>query len=253
MKIYRGIDVAKWQGYIDFEKVQKAGIDFVMIKATQGRMSNYPFPFKDGYFDMNMLKCSEIKGAFYVGVYHLLDAQTISAAKNEAEFFIKAITPYKEHIQLWAVVDVEIPEDRITANRAEYSEIVKTFTDAIKAAGFRPMIYTAQWYINGYFDAPADVPLWLVDVNTNKFPEGARMWQAGMGYIDGINGKVDIDYAKNIMGDVNNDGKVNMRDVLDTMKHIITGKEINTLQADIDRDGEITARDVTAIMRIISA
>ena len=47
MANYKGIDVSKWQGDIDFTKVKKSGIEIVYIKATEG---NY---YLDPYLKQN--------------------------------------------------------------------------------------------------------------------------------------------------------------------------------------------------------
>ena len=41
--IYEGIDVSKWQGNIDFEKVANDGIEIVYIKATEGTYYENPY------------------------------------------------------------------------------------------------------------------------------------------------------------------------------------------------------------------
>lgn len=251
-KLYKGIDISLYQKDVDFEKVKNDGIDFVIFKASQGSTPDYPNPFVDPYFERNVRRFAQTPGRIYGGSYHFLTAQTVERAKLEADFYIKTIKPYRYNLQLWAVVDVEIPT--VTADRGTFSQIVKVFCDKVRDAGFRPMIYTAQWYINAYFDPPKDVPLWLVDVNTSKFPENARMWQCGYKYVDGVVGAVDYDYAYDIMGDANGDGKVNSRDVRATMQYISSkGKSgaINESQVDFDRDGKVTARDVTALMKAI--
>ena len=56
-----GIDVSKWQGYIDWKKVKNSGIEFVMIRigyrgSTEGKI------YMDPYFEQN------IKGALANGI-----------------------------------------------------------------------------------------------------------------------------------------------------------------------------------------
>ena len=49
-KLYKGIDISYYQGDVDYEKVKNSGIDFIMIKAGQGRtvpsyfISNFSVP-----------------------------------------------------------------------------------------------------------------------------------------------------------------------------------------------------------------
>ena len=251
MKTYKGIDVSKWQGSPDFSKVRDAGYSFVMVKASQGGSRDYPFPFKDPQFDNNMLQLEQTPGELYVGTYHFMIAQTAKQAKKEAEFYISTIRPYADAIQLWAAVDLEL--DTLNVDRQTYTAAVKTFTDEVRAAGFRPMIYSQYWYLNAYLEAlPENVPLWICDINTTTWPEGAQLWQLGQCAVPGIDGACDINAGKAIMGDVNRDGRVNARDVTAMMRYIVTGSpNIDLKQADFDRDGKITARDVTALMKAV--
>ena len=92
-KIYKGIDISLYQGFPDFEKVKKAGIDFVMLKASQGKTNIYPYPFKDPNFDKNIVNFSRTRGKIYAGSYHLMTGQTEKDVIEEAELYIKTIKP----------------------------------------------------------------------------------------------------------------------------------------------------------------
>ena len=51
-KIYKGIDISLFQPGADFPAVKAAGIDFVMLKAGQGRIpGEWNAPFTDPYFE----------------------------------------------------------------------------------------------------------------------------------------------------------------------------------------------------------
>ena len=117
------------------------------------------------------------------------------------------------------------------------------------------MIYSQFWYINAYFDLPKNVPLWICDIVHNTFPNGARVWQYAISNVSGISGDVDMDIGLDIMGDVNNDGVVNLKDVIAMMKHIVNPKKysINESQGDFDRDGYITSKDVVSLMKSINS
>ena len=65
-KIYEGIDVSNWQGYINYSEVKASGIDIVYIKASQGENITDSH-FKTNY---NNAKINGLK----VGLYHFLTA-----------------------------------------------------------------------------------------------------------------------------------------------------------------------------------
>lgn len=50
-------------------------------------------------------------------------------------------------------------------------------------------------------------------------------------------------------GDVSNDGKVNAKDVVALMKHIVGGDRLKKETADVNCDGKINAKDVTLLMK----
>jgi len=68
---YEGIDVSKWQGYINYTAVKEDGIDIVYIKSSQGN------DYKDPYFELNYenAKANGLK----VGFYHFLNDDTKNA------------------------------------------------------------------------------------------------------------------------------------------------------------------------------
>ena len=45
--LYKGIDVSKWQGTIDWKKVKTAGVQFAMLRAGYGMYEGQ----KDEYFE----------------------------------------------------------------------------------------------------------------------------------------------------------------------------------------------------------
>ena len=76
MAQYKGIDVSKHQGTIDWAKVKAAGVQFAMLRAGYGRYDNQ----KDEQFEVNY------KGAtaagIPVGAYHYSYATTAEQAKQ---------------------------------------------------------------------------------------------------------------------------------------------------------------------------
>ena len=83
-KIYEGMDVSNWQGYINYSEVKASGIDIVYIKASQGENITDSH-FKTNY---NNAKINGLK----VGLYHFLTARTEEEAIKEAEYFASVIS-----------------------------------------------------------------------------------------------------------------------------------------------------------------
>lgn len=219
----RGIDVSTYQGKINWMDVRTTGIDFAMIKATQGRSEIGTYrEFTDSTFTAN------ITGAHYVGircgVYHYLTAQTVAEAIKEAEYFLSVIEPFRDIITLYAAVDVEsskyLPNDKTLL-----TQIVFAFCSRVEASGYDPMIYTnLDWMKNRLNDISA-YPLWLAlwrdreNVPTKKQFPSLRIWQWGTEAVKGINGKPDADFmiaekpkSETVATDTNLGGKKDTRD-----------------------------------------
>lgn len=251
-KLYKGIDISFYQGDVDFNKVRDAGIDFVIVRASQGRLPGVcDRPYVDSKFHANVKKLAATKGRIYGGSYHLLAARTLAEADEEADFYINLLKPYRFNLQLWAVVDVEY--SILPTDKALLTAIVKRFCDKVAAAGFRPMVYSTKYWTQTRFSLPAGVPFWEAHWSRTTFPDGAKIWQKGVARAPGVAGDVDYNLAYGIMGDANGDGQVNAKDVTAAMKYLVKkkGVTINESQMDFDRDGKVTAKDVTALMKAL--
>ncbi len=194
----KGIDVSTIQGNINWTKVAADGVKFAMIKATQGRgegaATRLLKRFTDSKFKKNIVEASSAGMA--CGVYHYLTAQTVEEAKAEAAYFIGVIAPYKKHITLWAAVDVESVPYLSKLGKYELAKIVRAFMDAVRAAGYKPMLYTNPNYLTyrlpaGEFNSDE---IWLAHYNVKQPMQvpNTQMWQYGTGKVNGVSGAVDM-------------------------------------------------------------
>lgn len=195
----RGIDVSTFQKTVDWKKVKSAGISFAIIKATQGKSESTPslYLFTDSKFKANIVNAS--KSGIECGVYHYLTATTVAGAKEEAEYFLKTIKPYKSYIALYAVVDVEskyLPNDKTLL-----TQIVNTFCTAVKQAGYDAMVYTNPNFLSYRLNSVTSWKLWLAlwrsktNVPTVKQYPNLTLWQWGSEAVSGITtGNVDANF-----------------------------------------------------------
>ncbi len=197
----KGIDVCTLQGTIAWSKVKRAGIDFAMIKATQGRgegaSTKHLTTFRDSQFVRNIT--SAYAAGIACGVYHYFTATTTSEVDREAAFFIETIRPYRDKITLWAAVDVESEIYLPKLSRSQLTALTKRFMDKVSAAGFKPMLYANPNFLIYRFEPGAfdSKDLWLAHWGVSKPYEGTNplIWQFGAGRIDGINADVDHNYG----------------------------------------------------------
>ncbi|WP_277668641.1 glycoside hydrolase family 25 protein [Caproiciproducens galactitolivorans] len=181
----KGIDISHYQKNPDFKRVKAAGIQFVMLKATEG--VNYIDPC----FKANA--AAAIAAGLPIGVYHFLRAG--SSVENQVKDCLAAIKPYKI---TWPVaVDVEHNE-LLTMNRDKLTSMVLDFCARIKAAGYQPMVYSNyNWFYSAkHLDVArikaSGIPIWMAWYSNAK-PENTNrsnlcdMWQyASDGKVDGI-------------------------------------------------------------------
>lgn len=253
MKKYKGIDVSLFQGDIDFAAVRRAGIDFVMIKASQGRTADYDEPFTDPKFVRNRAGAGQ--AGLYWGVYHYLCARSLDEARAEAEYFVELMRPYRDEMKLWCAVDVEDTGFMGGLSRETLSAIVAEFCRIVAAAGLRPMVYANSWWLDAKFDAPAGVPIWEANWSTNAHPSRAKIWQySSTGTVGGVDGAVDMNVGIDIIGDANGDGCVTTADAIAVLRYAAGWRSVTVDegQADVNDDGYVTVADAVEILKIVA-
>lgn len=187
----KGIDISEFQGIIDFKKV-KEQVDFVMIRASQGKK-------EDKLFKKNAEGC--IKNDIPFGVYYYSYALNVDYAKDEVSVFLQAIKPYKDYIKYPCVIDMEDGDGYKLKNGFPKNEVLVDICDTactiIGNSGYYPMIYASlDWFSNKLNSEKLQkynkwVAWWNKNakVDKNKF----QMWQyTDEGTIDGIGTKVDM-------------------------------------------------------------
>ena len=102
---YKGIDVSKWQGDINWEKVRASGVEFAMLRAGFGRCQGQ----NDTSFERNYREAK--KNGILVGAYHYSYAKTVSDAEKEAEWWLnnKISDRVKERYDIWLAQWADAP------------------------------------------------------------------------------------------------------------------------------------------------
>lgn len=184
-----GIDVSRYQGKIDWEKVAKVDyngvkVSFAFIKATEG------ITLVDSYFQRNW---RETKNSGIIrGAYHYFKPD--KSGIWQARFFLQTVK--MEAGDLPAVIDVE---EAMGLSRDELIPNIQDFLDEVeKKTKVKPIIYTGyQFYkehLKGEFD---DYPLWIAHyyqprLKLNKETHWDFWQHADNARIDGIKHKVDM-------------------------------------------------------------
>ena len=184
-----GIDVSKWQGDIDFEKVKNAGCEFVIIKAAGSYIDGEMYT--DPKFTKNIENA--LKNNLKVGVYFNSDANSVEMAKQEIEYILDLIKDYD--IELGIAYDWENFTNFNTFNISLHTlnEMADVFLKEATEKGYKPILYSSKYYLENIWKQ--DYPTWVAQYADNNTYEGDYiMWQqCSDGRIDGINAYVDID------------------------------------------------------------
>ncbi len=184
---FKGIDVSKWQGNIDWIKAKNDGVDFAIIREGYGKDG------KDKKFEENY-KSAKTSG-IPVGVYHYSYADSVEDAKKEAEFCLKNIKG--KQLEYPVCFDIE-DKEQLKLNNRQRTDIIKAFCETIENAGYYAMIYcNLNWY-NNYLikDELKQYDLWIAQWEVGAPSVICGIWQkSDKGVIDGIKGNVDLDVS----------------------------------------------------------
>lgn len=194
---FKYIDVSTHQGVIDFEKVKAAGVHGVIIRAGYGQNNI------DAQFKRNISECNRL--GIPCGVYWFSYAYTEAMARQEAEYCLAAIKPYRVELPVcydfeYASVD-HAQKNGVGIGKTLATAFVHAFCSVIEKAGYYAMNYTNKDYLSRYFDETVlKYDLWFATYparpDPNKPPRECGIWQyTSKGRINGINANVDVNAA----------------------------------------------------------
>ncbi|MGN1205124.1 MAG: GH25 family lysozyme [Lachnospiraceae bacterium] len=201
---YVGATVSKYQDYVDFVKLRKAGVDFVMIRVGVRGYGTGQLIMDENFSD-NMKRATD--AGLKIGLYFSSQAVTEEEVLEEAEMVLESIGDYTVSYPI--VFDMELVDNdtaRIeNLTREERTNLAKTFLNTISEAGYQPMLYgNKEWLMKKidlskltsydvWLDQPGDLP---------DYPYRFTMWQySDTVSVDGIAGYADlsisfIDYSE---------------------------------------------------------
>lgn len=273
--LWNVIDVSRWQGNINWDKIAETNINGVIMRiglrgtATKELLTDEKF-FE--YYD------GAVKAGLHIGCYFYSAATTTEEAQEEAYFVVDMIRKHNLKFDMPVYMDMEDTVVQRTG-RTQIFNSTKAFLDIMKAENIYSGVYCSTSWAQDYY-TPAlfsGHALWIADWNDKCSYEGNYgMWQyTDQGSVSGIDANYTdlnlcyINYPKliadqgynkmpdqnieKIPGDINNDGTVtasDARQALRTAAKLQTLTEKETEIADMDSDGRITASDARKILRI---
>lgn len=201
----RGIDVSNNNGAVNWASVASDGIKFAWCKATEGTW------FDDDYLGRN-LQGARAHG-IAVGAYHYARPDR-SSSEAEADWFLSRYRPQPG--DLLPVLDLEthgLSPAAMTAWANRFMARVKDKT------GVECILYTYPYFLRDSMN-PAGlrgVKLWYADYSGVGGSFKYKSFAAGLdivaqqysstGRVNGVNGRCDLNWAKNLNGIVIPDSK----------------------------------------------
>lgn len=196
----KGIDVSKHNGTIDWNKVKASGIEFAILRIGYGGSA----PVKDERFEENY-KNAKANG-LKVGTYLYSYANSESDVKAETGAILKWLSG--KNFELPFYLDVEDSKTQGGLSVSELTNYVYEICENVEKAGYFTGIYASKNWLETKLDMTRlkRFTIWLAQWSTNPTYQGAyAMWQyTSNGTVDGIGGRVDMNYQlKELGGNLN--------------------------------------------------
>ena len=183
-----GIDVSKWQGTIDFDKLKQSGVEFIFIRVGWGYLGEYKL---DEQFVRNISEANRV--GIPVGIYFYSYASTPMESINDAAWVVSQLKGYD--VDLPIAFDWEEWNDFNDYNVSFYglTYTAETFLDSVGMAGYDGLLYSSKNYLEKIW-LETEYDIWLAHYTKETDYEGEYLfWQlCSNGRVDGIKGDVDI-------------------------------------------------------------
>lgn len=207
-QVTMGIDVARYQGTIDWAQVASSGIDFAMVRV--GYRTNASREIcADTNARYNMQEAQ--KNGIKVGVYFFSTAVSTEEAVAEADWVADYISQYQ--ITYPVAYDCEGFDQPDSAQyqltNAERTDIAIAFLQEIYNRGYTPMFYASMGELSGSAKWDTEriesiCKIWVSQYPQAPYPQTAQssytgthaMWQyTNQGTVAGISKPVDVNVA----------------------------------------------------------
>lgn len=187
------IDLSKWNGNVDFDKVKRDGIQKVILRSSFRHTT-------DSCFIDNVKKARDA-GLTIAAVYHFSYALNTAQASSEAKYCLEVL----DSVQLdEAMIFFDLEYDSITkaANSGvqllpvDVNAHAKVFCEYIEKRGRKAGLYMNIDFYRNYYDEDMKrrYPIWLADYSGDPDYPCLVHQYTNKGRVDGITGNVDLDY-----------------------------------------------------------
>lgn len=192
-----GIDVSKWNGDIDWDKVKADGVEFVMIRCGY-RGSVTGALVEDPNFLQNIRGAK--KAGLKVGVYFFTQAINEVEAVEEASMVLALCDGFE--LDYPVIIDSEGAGGNGRADSLDVqtrTKVCAAFCQTIDHAGYEAGVYASRSWYNANLEVSEldKYRIWLAEYRSTPLYSGYYdMWQyTSKGKINGIEGNVDLNIS----------------------------------------------------------
>ena len=195
-----GIDVSKYQSNIDWNKVKKAGVNFVIIRIGYRGYGASGTLVQDPMFEEHFTNARN--AGLKVGVYFFTQAVTEDEAREEAQGCNWVLNGRKLDYPIY--YDTEASTSPNGTGRADglgkedRTKCAIAFCEEVKSLGYKPGVYASTTWFRKRVDLAAlrKYTIWNAHYGVSSSPIDCDMWQGTeKARINGYSGELDANIS----------------------------------------------------------
>lgn len=221
------IDLSEHNGNVNFEKVKKDGIDYVILRL--GWIGNKENHTKDKNFDSYYIGAKN--AGLKIGVYVFNYCTSLQTLKSGVNWTIKQLKNVK--VDKGVFLDLE-DDTRVTPRlhiigKKALTQMSEYFCKTIETKGYKTGVYASKYWFENYIDVNKllNYKIWLAEWTNKEKPSvkfKVDLWQySENGKVNGISGRVDMN--KCLCTSIKNESKITGKKTNEEIaKEVIDGK-----------------------------
>ena len=200
-KVTFGIDVSKYQSGLDWNKIKKTGVSFVIIRIGYRGYGAEGKLVKDPMFEEHFTNARN--AGLKVGVYFFTQAMNEAEAQEEAEACSQALNGRMLDYPIF--YDTEASTAPGGTGRADglgvedRTKCAIAFCERVKELGYKPGVYASTtWYRKrvNYNTLRSRYTIWNAHYGVSASPIGCDLWQGTeKARINGYSGELDANIS----------------------------------------------------------
>ena len=200
-KVTFGIDVSKYQSGLDWNKIKKSGVSFVIIRIGYRGYGAEGKLVKDPMFEEHFTNARN--AGLKVGVYFFTQAMNEAEAQEEAEACNRALNGRMLDYPIF--YDTEASTAPGGTGRADglgvedRTKCAIAFCERVKELGYKPGVYASTtWYRKrvNYNTLRSRYTIWNAHYGVSSSPIGCDLWQGTeKARINGYSGELDANIS----------------------------------------------------------